>query len=151
MTNQSPSPFWSVPIADLLQLDVDVAGADQRPATAGERAASRQPAREQAQDRRFCAASWVSSRSPIILILIFAAGVSASWGDATDPHHPGDCPGHGLLGFWQERGANHDGGAVAGHRPDQGRRPARRQGGGGPVETIVPGTSWCSTPVTWCG
>ena len=72
-------------------------------------------------------------KSPIILILVAAAGLSASLGQRTDAlDHPGDRPGErparllaGARGRRRRRGA-------AGPGPDQGRGHPRRLGGRGP-------------------
>jgi Mg2+-importing ATPase len=106
--NQHPPAFWSVPATDLLgQLGATPQGltgaeARERLARFG---ANRLKPKKRMDDLTLLLAQF---KSPLILILFFAAGLSFFL------HDPVDASiilaillASGLLGFWQERGAAH--------------------------------------------
>jgi Mg2+-importing ATPase len=106
--NQHPPAFWSVPAMDLLQQlgatpqGLTSAEAQQRLARFG---ADHLKPKQRTDDLKLLLAQF---KSPLILILFFAAGLSFFL------HDPVDASiilaivlASGLLGFWQERGAAH--------------------------------------------
>ena len=106
--NQRPPAFWSVPATDLLaQLGATPRGltsaeARQRLTRLG---ANRLTPRRRTDELALVLAQF---KSPLILILLFAGGLSFFL------HDPVDASiilaivlASGLLGFWQERGAAH--------------------------------------------
>jgi Mg2+-importing ATPase len=100
--------FWSIPAADVLrQLDTTPQGLAS--AEAGRRLERVGPNVLQARRR---AGEWTlllgQFKSPLILILLFAAGLSFFLHDSADALIIlGIVLASGVLGFWQERGAAH--------------------------------------------
>jgi Mg2+-importing ATPase len=105
---EHPDTFWSIPAMQLLgQLGTTAQGltaaeADERLARFG---ANRLRARKRTDELTLLLGQF---KSPLILILLFAAGLSFFLRDSTDALIIlGIIVASGLLGFWQERGAAH--------------------------------------------
>jgi Mg2+-importing ATPase len=105
MSNRSAA-FWRFPAAKLLEeLQTSLEGLTT--AEAQERLARYGPNRIKAKSRTDALTLFLTQfKSPIILILLFAAGLSLFLGDAADASIIlAIVLVSGLLGFWQERGA----------------------------------------------
>jgi Mg2+-importing ATPase len=106
--NQHPPTFWSVPATDLLQQ----LGAAPRGLTSAEArqrltrfGADPLKPKQRTDDLKLLLAQF---KSPLILILFFAAGLSFFLHDSVDASIIlAIVLASGLLGFWQERGAAH--------------------------------------------
>jgi Mg2+-importing ATPase len=135
-----PAEFWAVPAAEALrQLDSSPQGlasaeAQQRLARVGPNVL--QP-RKRASELMLLLGQF---KSPLILILLFAAGLSSFLHDAADALIIlGIVLASGVLGFWQERGAAHAVDKLL--AVVQTKATARRDGAEReiPVADIVPG------------
>jgi Mg2+-importing ATPase len=108
LVNQSPSAFWSVPATDLLrQLGATPQGLA---STEARERLTRFGANLLAPKRRTDELALLLGQfeSPLILILLLAAGLSFFLHDAVDASIIlAIVLASGLLGFWQERGAAH--------------------------------------------
>jgi P-type Mg2+ transporter len=106
MESQTPAAFWSVPAADLLQqLDTSPQGLSREEA---KQRLARFGANQLGVQKRTNSLTLLLSqyKSPIILILLFACGLSFALGDHADALIILTILlVSGLLGFWQERGA----------------------------------------------
>jgi Mg2+-importing ATPase len=105
---QRQSAFWSVPAAELLQqlqtMPQGLTGAEARERLARVGANLLKPLKR-ADELTLLLAQF---KSPLILILLFAAGLSFFLHDRADALIiTGIVVASGLLGFWQERGAAH--------------------------------------------
>jgi len=104
--NEIPKIFWSVPAPELLRL-LNTSPQGLTREDAGQRLSQFGENRLKPQKRLNVLSLLVSQfKSPIILILIFAAGLSFFLHDSTDALIVlGIILISGLLGFWQEKGA----------------------------------------------
>ncbi len=141
METPPPIAFWSLPAAELLaRLGSAPEGLSMTEATARLRRLGANRLHTGPKAAGVLALLWSQYKSPIILLLLFAAGLSFALGEHTDGLIIMVIVGFsGLLSFWQERGATQ---AVAKLLAlVQTRATVKREGREMevPVEDVVPG------------